>query len=141
MGVLDNLVAKCMYLAPDLYVEVCLNPFNFTLHIDIATGVGFYAVSIPFFDKNNKLLTDNADGERLRVSYSWSFEANSNNNKGTLIPFRTLIQIWNLNIKHQIFSNTAYLSNSSTITHSAECLSNWPRLLVDWFSPAAKCHD
>ncbi|KAL7032158.1 hypothetical protein ACKWTF_007240 [Chironomus riparius] len=48
MGVLDNLVAKY-----------------------IATGIGFYAVSIPFFDKSNKLLTDNADGERLRHYYTF----------------------------------------------------------------------
>lgn len=37
---------------------------------DIATGVGFYAVSIPFFDKTNTLLQENNDGERLRVSFS-----------------------------------------------------------------------
>lgn len=36
--------------------------------LDIATGVGFYAVSLPFFDKNNKFLQDNNDGERLRVN-------------------------------------------------------------------------
>lgn len=48
MGVLDNLVAKY-----------------------IATGIGFYAVSIPFFDKSNTLLTDNADGERLRHYYTF----------------------------------------------------------------------
>lgn len=41
---------------------------NFVLCIDVATCVGFYAVSIPFFDKSNKLLQDNNDGERLRVS-------------------------------------------------------------------------
>ena len=39
------------------------------LVLDIATGVGFYAVSIPFFDKDNKLLQDNKDGERLRVRF------------------------------------------------------------------------
>jgi len=48
MGVLDNLVAKY-----------------------IATGVGFYAVSIPFFDPNNKLLQENNDGERLRHYYTF----------------------------------------------------------------------
>ncbi|CRK91108.1 CLUMA_CG004796, isoform A [Clunio marinus] len=48
MGVVDNLVAKY-----------------------IATGVGFYAVSLPFFDKNNTLLQENHDGERLRHYYTF----------------------------------------------------------------------
>lgn len=35
---------------------------------DIATVVGFYAVSLPFFEENHPLLTGSKAGDRLSVS-------------------------------------------------------------------------
>lgn len=67
----------------------------FSFFKDIATGVGFYAVSIPFFDEKNKLLQDNQDGERLRVK--------------------------NLNFKFVLFSEKLLFLISIT-TRSEECL-------------------
>lgn len=37
----------------------------------MATIVGFYAVSIPFFTKDHPLLLDDHNGERLRVSKNY----------------------------------------------------------------------
>lgn len=46
MGIIDNVVGKY-----------------------VATIVGFYAVSIPFFSKNHPLLTGGNEGDRLRVRF------------------------------------------------------------------------
>lgn len=67
MGVVDNLVAKCEFIVLLYNKRFFFIMFYVFLITDIATGVGFYAVSIPFFDKSNTLLQDNQDGERLRV--------------------------------------------------------------------------
>jgi ATP-binding cassette subfamily D (ALD) protein 3 len=65
MGVIDNLVAKCEWFY--CFLGQFLNWFCLNF-LDIATVIGFYAVSLPFFDKNHKLLVNCDDGERLRVS-------------------------------------------------------------------------
>lgn len=65
------------------------------LFTDIATGIGFYAVSIPFFDKSNKLLTDNADGERLRVCIDEKKQHSKNFMKSTSYSIITrLVECW-----------------------------------------------
>lgn len=65
MGIVDNVVGKY-----------------------VATIVGFYAVSIPFFTKDHPMLTGGADGDRLRVSFV--FNALCDYNLNCLLSFRTL---------------------------------------------------
>lgn len=72
---------------------------------DIASVVGFYAVSLPFFAKNHPMLTGENSGERLSVS-----------NIKAVLHLKTKIIMY----FHRV------------ITLMVGCWSNWPRLLDDW---------
>lgn len=71
MGIIDNMIAKCKKISKvlrDLWMYetfVCL--FSFA---DVATVVGFYAVSIPFFTPNHPF-TKGDQSERLKNYYTF----------------------------------------------------------------------
>lgn len=73
MGIVDNMIAKCEYIflskCFDSCAQLCLMA-SFSPPIDIASAVGFYTISIPFFTKNHQLLT----GDRsMRLTYYYTY--------------------------------------------------------------------
>lgn len=66
MGIIDNMVAKCKfsYFTFNIFKMFQSQLIIFT---DIATIVGFWAVSRPFFVKDHPVLSSKVEGERLKV--------------------------------------------------------------------------
>lgn len=91
MGIIDNIVGKCTYYYLLSSYELATF-FQFLSSIDFASVVGFYAVSIPFFNEKHPLLSDKRNGgQRLQVP------SNGKSNSRNFIKFESplgLLHIW-----------------------------------------------
>lgn len=70
MGIVDNMIAKCKLHLNDSSTPAFKLTRGLLFFSDIASAVGFYTISIPFFAKDHPILT----GDRsLRLTYYYTY--------------------------------------------------------------------